>query len=912
MAIEFALLGPLTLTIGGGQVALPGGKQQLLLTALLLARGRRVPSGELMEDLWIDPPASARVNLRGYVKQLRDALGPYRERLTWTATSGYLLAVQPQELDVDTFEAEVRRAADAEPQPAMEILGLALGRWRGAAAEGLPRHGRIGQELAELDGSRAAVVQRFAIACRQAGQPGEAVAALRALTADQPAREPGWAALAETLSQCGDTEAALAVIAEADTALLATAGRRGGQSLRDAERQLRDSETSQPAAGASLAFPPPVALVGRQRLAVQVESALSDAPAVVLHGSAGVGKSALASQVAWRLSPAYPGGLYYLDMCGSSPGLTPMTADEAIGSLLRAFGGRSDGSTAAQMAELRLKASEQRVLVVLDNVAEAGQVRRLLSVLSDALVIVTSRTMLSTLDVTHLNVGILDPDDSVTLLTRYAGASRFTQAAAQARELAALCGHLPLALRIVGARLARHPEWTLGDMAERLTGEQHRLDELSCDDLAVRTSLAVTGDLLARRSGGPEALSLFDRWGMVCSPVFSLELARALTGAEPTAIRQALDRLAEAGLIEAYGDGRYRMHDLVRLYATERGQADAAQRDMAVHTARCYFLGTARHARDQIRSDRQVDTDDTFAAPSTVDFAGAAEALRWLETERENLVAAAHTAAHDGTAEGALFAIRMCAELYPFLPMRGYHRELREVAKGALLCARRLGNRADEAASLTYFAVAQSRLGEADQALSCLRLALSLREADGQQQAVAVTLDHLGVLLAAAGRLAESRTSFLRALTMHRRHGDRRRVGVTLNNLADVLLQLGQTDAALVHLRESLRLRREIGDELGLGITMLTIGQVYASSGQYQQAFQLLDRALPTARATGNREAEWRVLTVRAEVHRVTGHKGAALDDLRQALALSEETGDADATRQVRRAMAGLNSRRGR
>ncbi|MFI6824508.1 BTAD domain-containing putative transcriptional regulator [Micromonospora sp. NPDC050187] len=918
MTIEFGLLGPVTLRIDGDHVALPGGRPRLLLAALLLGRGRRVSADRLLSGLWADPPPSAQANLRTYVTRLRTALGPYRDRLTWV-NSGYMVVVEPGELDLHRFEADLKDALGAgratHPEQCADLLATALRRWYGEAAEGLPRHGALGHSLDALDESRWMAVERYARACVDAGRHQAAVAALRSLLADQPARESAWEGLVQALIRSGDRAEAMAALTAADAALLGEVGRRAGQVLREIERELLDA-ASGPArrplpgvgdassAGAPSTLPPSVVLVGRECLLAQVEAQLSRADMMVLHGPAGVGKSALAGAIATRLAPSCPGGQLYLDLCGSSPGLAPMTVEEAIGSLLRALGGDlSGGTSGAEAAELRVRAGERRVLVVLDNVVDAGQVRRLLSILSNATVIVTSRTTLPTLDVTHLAIGELGPDDSVTLLARHAGPDRFTESPPEAEALAALCGHLPLALRIVGARLASHPEWTLAAMVARLSDEQYRLDELSCDDLAVRASLAVTCDVLAERPGGLESLDLFDRWGMICSPVLGLDLARVLTGATARAARAALDRLADAGLVEACGMDRYRLHDLVRIFAMERGRRDPAARVAALHAARCYFLDTARRARDQIRPVPHRLPDGFVEAPATVTFAHQREALEWLETERDNLVAAARVAAQDGTPEGDLFAVRLCAELYPFLPMRGYYRELREVAGGALRCARRLGSRPDEAASLTYVAVAQSRLGETGQAVDGLLVALALREADGDNYEVAVTLDHLGVLLAAAGRLDEARAGFLRALEMHRRGGDRRRVGLTLNNLADVLLQLGQTGSALVHLRESLRLRRELGDELGVGITMLTMGQVYARRGECRQAYGWLGKALTAARATGNREAESRVLTVRAEVHRATGQRRAARDDLHLALALSEQIGDANGTREVRRAL---------
>lgn len=922
MTLAFSLLGPVALHVDGVRAALPAGRPQLLLAALLLGRGRRVSTDRLLTGLWESPPPSAQVNLRTYATRLRAALGPYRTRLTWV-NNGYALAVQPGELDVDQFDDDVQRALHAwregHPDQAADLLSIGLKRWHGEAAEGLLRLGLLGSSLDALDESRWSAVERYAAACTEGQRHAVAVTALRVLVTDQPARESAWEALVHALVESNDRAEALAALSAADTALRGNANRGLGRVLREFERELlegppkleRDRFFSTHRAGsgkeAPSTLPPPVALVGRERLLALAEATVGSTGTIVLHGPAGAGKSALACAIASRLAPSFPDGQLYLDFYGSSPGLTPITVEEAISGLLRMLGGATSGATpGGEAVELQARLSTRRVLVVLDNVVEAAQVRRLLSVLGNAAVVVTSRTALPTLDITHLAVGELDPADSVRLLARHVGSDRLGGSSRDADTLAALCGHLPLALRIVGARLSSHPEWTAADMVTRLADEQHRLDELSCDDLAVRASLAVTCDILAGRPGGHEALELFSRWGSVRLPTLGVELASVLTGVSARQARTLLDRLADAGLIEACGTDRYRLHDLVRIFAMERGRRDPEGGRAAVHASRCYFLTTARHARDKIRPVADRLPDRFVEARPTVAFSAQGDALRWLETERENLVAAARRAARDETPEGDEFAVRLCMELYPFLPMRGYYHDLREVAECALRCARRLGSRPDESLSLTYFALAQSRLGDTDQAVGNLRVALALNEADGDSQAVAVTLDHLGLMLGAANRFEESQAAFRQALEMHRQRQDRQRMGITLNNLADVLLHLGQPEPALVHLRESLRLREESGDDFGLAITMLTIGQAYARDGRHQQAYPWLEKALAALRATGNREAEWRVLIVRAEIQRTTGRLDAARDSLHLALAISQQFGVAGAE-EVRRRLAELD-----
>jgi DNA-binding SARP family transcriptional activator len=939
MTAHIVLLGPLCLRGPGGLLVLPAGRPQAVLVALLLARGTWLSADRLAESLWDEPPRSAAANLRTYVSRLRAALGPYQGRLLSSA-AGYAFRVEPGELDLDRFEEAVGAARKAErsgsPALAADRYAAALGLWSGDAAECVPRFGALGRALDALAEQRRATVERYAESCLAAGRYAAAIDALRPLVAAEAGREVAWELLVTAHLRAGDRSGARAAWTGAVAALRAEVDHGPGDVLRELGDQLgvpgpepapADSRRAAPRPGAGPGhaeprprpardaapvsmLPPAVELVGRDALVATLTARLREPAVVALSGPAGVGKSALAVGVATALAGHYPGGALYLDLCGNSPGLVPMTVEESVTALLRALGsGGAVGSLGAAVAELTLRVTGRRVLVVLDNAVDAGAVRRLLPALRDAAVLVTSRTMLSTLDIEHVGIGELAADDAVTLLARYAE-TRVAAAPADARTLARLCGGLPLALRIVGARMADHPEWTVAMAVDRLGDERYRLDELASDDLAVRSGLGVTCRLLADRPAGTAALTVFDRWGACCVPVLDPDLARVLLGGAggprpvPEA-RAALDRLAEAGLIEPCGGGRYRTHDLVRIYALERGRA-RADRAVVLHAARRYWLATARRARDALRPNPRRVPDEFAETTPTVRFAGHADAQDWLEAHRVDLFAAAQLAGQEQTVDGDRFVVRLSAELYPFLPMRAYYREWHALAALALVAARRLRSRPDEATALTHLSVARGRLGENDAAVTGLREALALREAEGDRRAMAVTLDHLAARLAAAGQLAEARTCFERALPIHREQDDARSVGVTLNNLADVLLQLGQTAAALDCLEESMVLRRTVADELGLGITMLTIGQVHARNDDRAQAYRWLGDALGVARRTGNREAEWRALTVRADVHRADGRADRARDDLVAALTLSEHVRDDAGIDQVRRALAAL------
>lgn len=955
MSLELRILGPLAVVVDGHVSVLRHSRRRTLLTALLMGDGRRVLNERLGAALWEDPPPSATSNLRTYVADLRRILGRHGDRLG-RCDGGYLLRVEPGELDRHSWEADVaagRQAfANREYAAAADHLGRALDRWSGAAAEAVPRLGAVGRSLDSLDADRLFATEWYAQACLHAGRFAPIVHRLRPFVADHPTRELAWRLLMIALDATGDRGAALETYTVARQAIIAEVGVEPGEELRemqrlilrgdsgaalatvqaataavrkehgapDADAQGRadtpvDQPPAEPATAPPRTLPAAPQLVGRDPMLAEIGQVLSDsarATVVALHGPAGVGKSALAVQAAHELAASCPDGQIYIDMCGSTPGLTPVTAAEAVNSVLRALGVRPGaGTTADAAARMRSAMAGRRLLLLLDNVVDAAQIRTLLPGVAGTATIVTSRRMLSTLDVQrHLAVTALTPDASRTLLARISGPGRVAADSAAVAELTALCGHLPLALRIVGARLLSRPDWSVESMVGRLADERHRLDELSFDDLAVRSGLAVACDSLADRAAGDTASTLFVRWGLVCVPHIGVAMAQSLLDSSAATARAALDRLAEARLIEPLREDRYQMHDLVRLYARERGDAQctASERDETLHRARIYYLGTARRARDLLRVNTLRLVDEFVDTRQVTTFADQPAALDWFETERGNLLAALRQSGREDGAGCPRFVTRMAAELYPFLPMRGHYRDWLEVARLALAAARRCGGPDDEAVALTHLGGAYQRVGHFDDAVAALRTALTLQEQRGNAAEVAVVLDHLGIALAAAKELTAARDCFHRSLALHKANESHGAVGITLNNLADVHLLREEPADALRCLRESLRLRRRLGDSLGLGVTILTIGQVHAHEGRYVQALSWLARALTAVREAGNREAEWRALTVRAQLHRSRGLRDQARQDLVAALTISEEIGDPITIAEVRDALDGLVS----
>ncbi|MFG1995599.1 helix-turn-helix domain-containing protein [Actinoplanes sp. NPDC048988] len=299
------------------------------------------------------------------------------------------------------------------------------------------------------------------------------------------------------------------------------------------------------------------------RVATEARPAPSVAPVVTVSGTAGAGKTTLAVQAAHQLGTAFTGGTLFVDLRGMD--VRPSGAPEALARLLSALGIRDDEIPADDTDRAGLYREllhHRRVLVVLDNVADESQVRPLLPGPGPSLTVITSRRLLAGLEGVHrLNLRQLPAGDAATLLRRIIG-DREPEAVDEVTEL---CGRLPLALRIAGNRLMSRPEWTVRHLADRLSDERRRLDQLIAGDLRIAAAFNLSYTQLS-----PQARRLFRRLAPAPGSDFDAGLARALDPANPEGIEDALDELVELSLLQAHVDGRYRFHNLIRLFARER------------------------------------------------------------------------------------------------------------------------------------------------------------------------------------------------------------------------------------------------------------------------------------------------------------------------------------------------------
>ncbi|WP_244204396.1 AfsR/SARP family transcriptional regulator, partial [Streptomyces africanus] len=472
--LRFGLLGPPVLyhdTGGSGRrevrdVASP--KSRVLLAALLLDAGRVVSVESLKDALWGGaPPVSAQASLHNHVARLRRLLDD-PERLR-TVPSGYVLRVDEGELDVHVFETRVAaaRAAHAgqEWERVVRECAAALGLWRATPLAGLPSEVGGYAFARRLREARLLLLEWRYDAELALGGPrlDGLVPELAALTAEYPLREVYHRQLMLALHRTGRQAEALAVHRDLRTRLVDQLGVEPGPGVREAHvevLQVAASPSSAPPRPAQLP-PPPAHFTGRTAERASLRRTLTTPgtlPATaVISGMPGVGKSALALHVAHELAERFPDGQLYLDLHGATPGMAPLTPGQALTALLRDLGAepcRIPERPDAASALLRSLLAPTRTLLVLDDAASAAQIRPLLPGGAGCAVIVTSRSPLTALDgVARFPLGPLSDEESAALLVAASGRAGLDGSDA-ARRLVELTGRLPLALRVVAARLA--------------------------------------------------------------------------------------------------------------------------------------------------------------------------------------------------------------------------------------------------------------------------------------------------------------------------------------------------------------------------------------------------------------------------------------------------------------------------
>ena len=397
----------------------------------------------------------------------------------------------------------------------------------------------------------------------------------------------------------------------------------------------------------------------------------------------------------------FPDGQLYVNLRGAEA--QALDPPEVLGRFLRALGveGHSIPDDVDERADLyRSLMADRRALILLDNAADEAQVRPLIPAGAGNAVMVTSRTRLAGLAGAQvIDLDVLPPEQAVELLGKIAGADRVEREPAAAQVIAALCGYLPLALRIAGARLAAKPHWRLQRLAHRLGEHQRRLDELTTGDLEVRASVGMSYSGL-----GETEQRAFRLLGLLEVPDFASWMLAALLDISAPEAEEVADHLADAQLLDTIGDDatgqlRYRFHDLVRLYARERAVADetvATRRAALERTLQTYFeraWATVRQLRLR-PPELPGATTPTFPPDPQGELAAS---YRWLVTEHTGLAVSLDQAWREGLGGLGQALTRLLAD---FFEVYGCRDEWEQTHEAALRAARRAGDRHAEASLL--------------------------------------------------------------------------------------------------------------------------------------------------------------------------------------------------------------------
>ena len=612
----------------------------------------------------------------------------------------------------------------------------------------------------------------------------------------------------------------------------------------------------------------------------------------VVNGAGGLGKTTLAVHAAHQVRAHFPDGQLYVDLLGASA--LSAAPGEVLARFLRELGVPSDKLPARddeRAALYRTTLTGRRVLVVLDNAKDAAQVRPLLPGTAACAVLVTTRNRTPDLaSIRYVDLNVLEDPEALELFSRVVGEGRAVAEPDATAEILVACAGLPLAIRICAARLAARRNWQIATLAARLRNVQRRLDELKIGDLEVRSSFQVSYDSLSKPRRGLDPARAFRLLGLWQGESISLQAAGALLGEPDDDVAATLESLVDVNLLESPAPDWYRFHDLLKVYAMERAQAEEpeAARDEAVGRILRWYLDTAQAAADMVSPQRyQVRYEPGAFSHPPLPFATVEAALAWYDDERANIVVATRQAAAVGLHE---VAWRLPPTLWPLFNRRNNWADCVTTHRVAAESASKVGDRLGEAWVLNTLGFTLVRLRDPE-AFAHLERALAVRQEFGDTLGEAQTAIGLGEHFRVHGAGEDALMYLRRAATLLEPTGATSLRSVALNNLGEVYRGLGELDAAAECYLRALDIGREIGGHAE-GHALHNLGLVYMRQHRLDEAVARLEEAVSRHQASGDRGGEaWSLMSLgTAQVE--TGSWTEAEASLTEALRIFRQIGD--------------------
>lgn len=947
-AIVFRVLGPLEVGAAGAAVRIPAGRQQIILAALLLEINRVVGTDILVDLIWDeDPPDTARTQIQICVSRLRRTLtGAGVHAPIMTTPPGYLMQADAATVDLHLFNRQVAQSRamvkEGRAAEAADLLRRAAGLWRGPSLNGLPSETLRAKGL-RLDEERLTAVETHIQLELELGRHHQLVGELGRLVDEHPLRERLRGQLMLALYRSGRQAEALDTYRANRAMLVEELGLEPGEALRLLENAIlsgdpalsRDPAPLGPPApapgGADRAAdtrapdPAPVADTAPQRLFRQerphqlpadtadfvespelirtVEDVLTGGNArgavgvVMIVGRPGVGKTTTATHIAHRLGDEhFPDGQLYCDLRGT--GSQPVAAQDVLGRFLRALGipGPVIPDSLDERAEMyRSLLASRRVLVVLDDAAAESQIRPLLPGSGSCAVLVTSRARLTGLPgAARVELDVLDGAQALELLARVVGSDRVGRERESAMALIRTVGGLPLALRIVAARLAARPHWSLASMLHRLANERHRLDELAHGEMTVRATLSLTHDGLAE----PDR-TLLRLLSLAQGPSIPGWLAGALLDDHRPQPSDLLEPLVDVQMldvvsVESTGEFRYRFHEIVRLFAREQLAAgdDVRARDAAVTRMIGGWLALAEQAHRRIYGgDYTVLHGSAPRWQPPEEYAGEllADPLEWMDREQANLCGAVEQAAQAGLDD---LCWDLATTLVTLFEARGYLDQWERTHELALDVTRRAGNERGTAALLTSLGSLYTSRSQPEKSRRVLEAALGAFERLDDAHGLAMCRRGLALLARQGGDDERAQLLYERAIRDFELVGDIVGKATALTQCSHIWMRRGQVVTARAQLDEALEIYRAVGYVGGQARAMRRVGQLLQQRGEHEEACRTLTAVLEMVCASGDVIGEGYLLRSLGEVTADLGLYAKAREFFDRALGVREQIMD--------------------
>ncbi|MFJ3901053.1 BTAD domain-containing putative transcriptional regulator [Streptomyces sp. NPDC090025] len=943
-------------------------KERLTIAALALNAGRPVPLDTLVRRLWDDqPPAKPRASVHVHATRIRNRLkaADCPARLIQEANA-YTLDIDPDRVDWHRFRRladEARALADnGDTHAALALLTEADALWRGEPLTGLNGLWAEGTRDRLRETRLAATLTRIDLELRL-GRHAALVPDLSALLDEHPTDETIAAQLMTATYGCGRQADALRTFETVRRRLADELGSDPGEALVRLHRLILGHaplaellpvpEAARPAhPAAPHTLPSHGELVGRRR---ELEIVAGSGGVIALQtiaGMPGVGKSLLAVHAARRLADRYPDGQVLVDLRAHAPGRQALSAQAALFTLLRVFGVAADAIPAdadERTALWRTLLRTRRAVIVLDDAADAEQLRPLLPGSSPSLVIVTSRRRITGLPgVRSLFLDVLPAEDAAALFRRLVGDERALNQADVAR-IVRLCGQLPLAVELAAGRLVSRPSWTITHLIEKLQRTPGRLAEIRDGFTEIARVFEMSYHSLTEdRQDAFRLLSL--HFGSSFGP----HAAAALAGLPFTDAERTIDALLDDHLLSEPRPERFHFHDLVGEFSRMLAAMEDSPAERAEARGRLiqFFLQAATRAARLIHPRRfrhePADHPTYGAQPFELpDWRDAQEARDWLTEERPALVAAEHHArTHGHPREAALLA----AALGGFLEEDGHWGEAQRMHGPAARHWSATGDVRGEICALVDLGTAQSRASRYDRALSSAHRALDLARSLGDPEAEAEVRHLLGVIHWHLDRLdtaltlqnatlqlrrrtgdtwqmarchnnigithlflqefEESEKSFREALRTFRSCGDEREVACVLNNLSDLYVNIGDMATAKRTSLESLALMEKHGTETERAAAEVNLANTMEPAREGEEMLRLYRRALATFRRVGDLRNTAAALQQLGEALRALGREDEAKVHYKGALEAARGIGAAHEEERAARALRDPGSER--